>query len=98
MYLKCVCHLLVLLDTEVKNGACDTLQPYCRSGAWIHNPLLMGFCAAILSESRSLGFDVHFTAGNGVLCVFSPVILVLGLLLLSVPAHAWLCSRLSYQP
>jgi len=47
------------LDAEEKDGACDTLQPYCRSaGAGIHGPLLMGVSAVILSESRTLGFGV----------------------------------------
>lgn len=36
-----------------------TLHPYCHSaGAGMHGPLLMGACAVILLESRTLGFDV----------------------------------------
>lgn len=76
-------HHLVLLDAEEKDGLCDASQPYCHSaGVGIQDPLLKGVCATILSESRTLGFDVKthlsvlllgvvsFVISTG--CYFSP--------------------------
>lgn len=52
MSLKYVSHLLVLLDAEEKDGACDALQSYCRSaGAEMHGPLPMGVSAVIFSRA-----------------------------------------------
>lgn len=59
MCLRYAYHLFVLLNAEEKDGACDTPQPYCCSaGAGMHGPLPMGACAAILSGSKTLGFDI----------------------------------------
>lgn len=45
------------LNGEEKDSACDTLQRYCCS-AGVHVLCWLGVCAPILSESRTLGFDI----------------------------------------
>lgn len=82
-----------------------TLHPYCRSaGAGMRGPLLMGVCAGILLESRTLGFDVK-TQPSVLLLGMVSVVISTGCYFSPRPAAAFspctctsLFTCLSYQP